>query len=206
MDPTLAEVRIFAGSYEPLAWQFCQGQLLSIAENTALYSLLGTMYGGNGQATFALPDLRGRVPVGTGSGPGLPIVDIGEVWGKESTTITTSQMPAHNHVVVGSGSAPITGSITATMNVNTTAGAGADPENAFLGLDGSGSGLYAAAASSGNTMASDAVRLNTNSLAVNLNGQVQIGAAGGSQPINLMQPFLVLNYIIAVEGIYPSRN
>lgn len=200
MDPTLAEVRIFAGSYEPLSWQFCQGQLLSISVNTALFSLIGTIYGGDGQSTFALPDLRGRVPVGTGAGPGLPVIDVGDVWGTETTTITTSQMPAHTHMIAGAGAAPITGSITATMNVNTTAGSGGDPQNAFLGLDGSGSGLYASAATSGNAMAGSAINLNSNGLVVNLNGQVQIGVTGGSQPINLMQPYLALNYIIAVEG------
>jgi microcystin-dependent protein len=206
MDPTLSEVRLFAGNYEPLSWQFCKGQLMSIAINTALYSLLGTTYGGDGQTSFALPDLQGRVPVGTGAGPGLPAVDLGDVWGAETTVILSSQMPAHTHMLLGAGAAPITGTITATMNVNTTAGSGDNPTGSFLGTDGSGSGLYAATATSGATLNTSAIQLNTNGLSVNLAGQVQIGISGSSQPINLMQPYLALNYIIAVEGIYPSRN
>src|SRR6478672_10112699 len=96
-EPFLAEIIMFAGNFAPRGWAFCQGQILSIAQNTALFSLLGTTYGGNGQTTFALPDLRGRVPVGTGQGPGLSNYDLGQVSGSESVTLTVSQMPAHNH-------------------------------------------------------------------------------------------------------------
>ena len=97
MDPTIAEIRLFAGNFAPLSWAFCNGQLLSIAENTALFSLVGTTYGGDGQVTFALPDFRGRIAVGTGTGPGLSPTDLGEVAGTETVTLMTSQIPAHVH-------------------------------------------------------------------------------------------------------------
>src|SRR6476660_4017904 len=99
MEGTIAEIRLFAGNFAPRSWAFCAGQILSIAQNTALFALLGTTYGGNGQTTFALPDFRGRIAVGTGSGPGLPIMDLGEVAGEPTHTLITTEMPAHNHTV-----------------------------------------------------------------------------------------------------------
>src|SRR5690349_24008377 len=96
-EPFIAEIVLFAGNFAPRGWAFCQGQILSIAQNTALFSLLGTTYGGNGQTTFALPDLRGRVPIGTGQGPGLAPIDLGQVAGNPSVTLTVNNMPAHNH-------------------------------------------------------------------------------------------------------------
>jgi microcystin-dependent protein len=99
-DPFLAEIMIFGGNFAPRGWAFCDGQIMSIAQNTALFSLLGTTFGGNGQTTFALPDLRGRVPLHAGSGPGLSNYSLGEMGGQQSVTLTTSQMPAHNHPVV----------------------------------------------------------------------------------------------------------
>lgn len=202
MDPYLAEIRLFAGNFQPLSYQFCAGQSMSIAVNTALYALIGTTYGGDGIQTFNLPDLRGRVPVGTFTGPGLPPIDLGEVGGVEEYTLTSANMPIHTHMLVGAGAAPITGTITATMNVSTATGSGT-PEGSFLGAD--VSGLYANAATGTDTLNSAAVSVNTSGLGVNLNA-IQIGATGGSQPVNNLQPFLVLNYIIAVEGIFPSRN
>src|SRR3712207_1329671 len=95
--PMIAEIRMFAGNFAPRGWAFCQGQILSIAQNTALFSLLGTTYGGNGQTTFALPDLRGRVPMQPGQGPGLSSHNLGEQGGSETVTLISSQMPAHNH-------------------------------------------------------------------------------------------------------------
>ena len=96
-DPYIGEIILFAGNFAPRGWAFCQGQILSIAQNTALFSILGTTYGGNGQTTFALPDLRGRVPVGTGQGPGLPSVNLGEQAGEPAHTLIATEMPAHNH-------------------------------------------------------------------------------------------------------------
>src|SRR6187399_1257120 len=98
-EPFLAEIVMFAGNFAPRGWAFCQGQILAISQNTALFSLLGTTYGGNGQTTFALPDLRGRVPVGTGQGPGLPTMDLGQVGGEPTHTLITTEMPAHQHAL-----------------------------------------------------------------------------------------------------------
>jgi microcystin-dependent protein len=207
MDPTLSEIRIFAGNYAPLSWALCQGQLMSIAENTALYSLLGTTYGGDGQTTFALPDFRGRVAVGTGQGGGLSPWDLGQVEGTENVTLLTVNMPMHNHTLVSPGSAPVTGTITASMNVSDVSTSPAsDPQGQFIGPDASGTGTYAASATAGATLNSAAVSVNTNGLTANLGTGVTLAIAGGSQPISILQPYLGLNFIIAVEGIYPSRN
>jgi microcystin-dependent protein len=175
-EPFIGEVRIFAGNFAPRSWAFCQGQLLSIAQNTALFSILGTTYGGNGQTTFALPDLRGRYPMQPGQGPGLSPRTLGEQGGSETVTLISTQMPAHTH----------------TLSANGAAGDSISPQGGFnAGLTLSGTGqpesLYASSADT--TM-----------------NPAAIGAAGGSQPHNNMSPFLCLNFIIALEGIYPSRE
>jgi microcystin-dependent protein len=179
MEGTIAEIRMFAGTFAPRNWAFCAGQLLSIAQNTALFSILGTTYGGNGQTTFALPDLRSRIPVGTGQGPGLTNISLGEVAGTETVTLLTTQMPAHTH--------------TAAVNVNTGLGTSSNPGGSFLagGQDATGNPIptYAAAGTAG----------------VNLNG-VSVGIAGNSQPVPTRNPYLGMNYIICLFGIFPSRN
>lgn len=207
MEGYIAEVRLFAGNFAPLYWQYCMGQSMSIAENTALYSLIGTLYGGDGQQSFQLPDLRGRVPVGAGTGIGLPTINVAEADGSEVYMLLTNQMPMHNHAVSSgsSGLIPLTGNITATMNVDTNDGTLNAPSGNFLAAY--PNGLYASAAdTAGSKLATNAITMATNNLSVNLS-TVQISpTGGGGQPINKMMPFLVLNYIICVEGIYPSRN
>src|ERR1041384_4519663 len=106
-EPYLASIALFAGNFAPRGWAFCQGQILSIAQNTALFSLLGTTYGGNGQTTFALPDLRGRVAVGTEQGPGLPGITLGEVSGNYVNTLVAGNLPPHTHSVNGSQNGPV---------------------------------------------------------------------------------------------------
>jgi microcystin-dependent protein len=175
-EPFLAEIVMFAGNFAPRGWAFCQGQILSIAQNTALFSLLGTTYGGNGQTTFALPDLRGRVPVGTGQGPGLPSVDLGEVAGEPTHTLIITEMPAHNHVV--------------QVNASSDPGTSASP----------GGNIWAT------STARDSMYVPSGTSTPMSNGAATAGIAGGSQPHNNMQPFLGMNFIIAIEGIYPSRN
>lgn len=171
-DPYLGEIKTFAGNFAPAGWALCQGQLLSIAENDALFSLIGTTYGGDGVSTFALPSLASRIPLHQGTGPGLSPKVTGELGGSETVTLTTGQLAAHNHTAVCS---------------NTT-GNSASPINSYWSTDpGSNTGAYSTASSS--TMAATA-----------------IGNTGGGQPHNNVQPYLVINYIIALEGIYPSRN
>lgn len=172
-DPFIGEIRMFGGNFAPRGWAFCHGQILSIAQNTALFSLLGTIYGGNGQTTFALPDLRGRVPVGQGQGPGLSNRQIGEQAGVENVTLTAQQMPAHNHAAQASS---------ARGNTNSPIG------KVWSKDAGVQSATYTGNAPDG-TMAANA-----------------IGSAGGSQPHENMPPYLGVNFIIALQGIYPSRN
>ena len=180
MEGTIAEIRMFAGTFAPRNWAFCNGQIMSIVQNTALFSLIGTTYGGNGQTTFALPDLRSRVPRGTGQGPGLTNVNLGEVSGTETVTLLTTQMPAHTH--------------SATVAVNQNPGTSANPVGNFLagGVDATANPIptYAAAAAGGNLNASS----------------VNIGIAGNSQPVPHLNPYLGMNYIICLFGIFPSRN
>lgn len=169
----IGSIVLFAGNFAPRGWAFCQGQILAISTNTALFSILGTTYGGNGQTTFALPDLRGRAPIGAGQGPGLSAVQLGQQAGSESVTLTPSQMPMHTHLVA----------------CDTSAAGSADPAGAYPGNPGtlSGADLYGPTA----------------------NGSMSptmISAAGGSQPFSIRQPYLGLNYIICLEGIFPSRN
>lgn len=179
MDPTMSEIRLFAGNFAPLSWAYCNGALMSIAENSALFSLLGTTYGGDGQVTFALPDLRSRVAVGTGQGPGLSNWDLGEVIGAENVTLITPQIPAHTH----------TATATAAPHANTAAGTLNTPGGNYAAN--SGSDLYAETAT---------VNMGSNQFVFALS------PTGGTQPHNNIMPYLALNFIIAVEGIYPSRN
>jgi microcystin-dependent protein len=176
--PFIGQIVLFAGNFAPRGWQYCQGQLLSISQNTALFSILGTTYGGNGQTTFGLPDLRSRVPVGTGQGAGLSPYILGEMTGVENVSLIASQMPAHNHAVqVSSGEAD-----TANASNNYLAGA-----NGAFGPDQITVNTY---------NGSPSTTLGVNSISV----------AGGSQPHTNIQPSLGLNYIICTEGIFPSRN
>ncbi|MGD0959430.1 MAG: tail fiber protein [Methylomonas sp.] len=170
-EPFLGEIRIFAGNFAPTGWFLCQGQLLPINQYAALFSLLGTTYGGNGTNNFALPDLRGRVVVGMGNGAGLTPRVEGEISGAENNTLLASQLPAHSHALVGTSAT----------------GATDNPANALL-ASGSGTPIY--------NSSSGPVSLAANS----------IGATGGGQAVNNMQPYLVINYIIAFQGIFPSRN
>ncbi len=192
MEGTIAVITFFAGNFAPRAWAFCQGQIMSISQNTALFSLLGTTYGGNGQTTFALPDLRGRSIVGPGQGPGLGDIVLGEFAGTEQTTLLLTQLPQHTHTVP-------TGTLSAidvkAAQQNPTAGA-------FLarGVDGNASGtalprMYVPAGTAGTSY--------------DLGGLTiagTIGMNGGNQPFASRNPYNGINSIICLEGIYPSRN
>lgn len=168
----IGEIRMFAGNFAPRNWALCDGQLLSIAQHTALFSILGTVYGGDGRTTFALPDLRGRVAIHPGNGPGLSSYRLGQTGGAETNTMTISQMPQHNHPVNavaedGNQSVP-TRNLPAGTKV-------LDKEY------------------------SDATANTTMNPAM-------IGEQGGGQPINNIQPYGTVNYIICLQGVFPSRN
>lgn len=181
-EPFLGEIKILGFNFAPRGYMTCQGQVLSIAQNTALFSLLGTTYGGDGQTTFSLPDLQGRVAKSQGQGPGLPSYVMGEVGGSTSVSILTSNMPAHTH--------PATG-ITANL-----------PVASGLGNTNSPVGNYMAQAPI--DMYSTAATPNKNYSTLAASGAT--GISGSSIPLNIENPHLVVNYSIATEGIFPSRN
>jgi microcystin-dependent protein len=171
-DPFVAEIRILPTNFAPRGWAFCNGQLLPLSQNTALFSLLGTTYGGNGQSTFALPDLQGNVPMHPGQGPGLSLRDLGESSGTTSVTLLVSEIPAHAHTLSG-----------ANTPADSPTPGGAVPARV------SGATPYRAVA--GATLAAMA----PNALA----------PAGASLPHNNLMPYLVLNFCIALQGVFPPR-
>lgn len=169
-EPFLGEVRLFGCNFAPTGWATCDGQLMPIQQNSALFSLLGTYFGGNGVNNFALPDLRDRAAIGTGAGPGLTDRQLGESGGSAAVTLLESQMPAHNHGLM------------ATLSAT-----GASPELSALAPTATGALAYHAPGGV-TPMAASA-----------------LATAGGSQPHENRQPLLVLNYCIALQGIYPAR-
>lgn len=169
-EPFIGEIRMFGGNFAPRGWELCNGQLLSIAANTALFSILGTTYGGDGRTTFGLPNLQGRVPMHWGNGPGLSMRVPGETGGAETVTLVATQIPAHSHALVAGTGTPTT----------------ADPAGAVLPT---GSSRIYAPAGGAAAMAA-----------------ASIGNTGGSQPHTNMQPYQTVTFIIALEGIYPSRG
>lgn len=202
-DPFIGEIRMFAGTFAPRGWAFCQGQLLAISSNTALFSILGTNYGGNGTSTFALPNLGSRVPVGTGQSPGLSQITLGEQAGVENVTILTAQMPAHSHGVTTTATATSTGSLQVAgtgSNASTTPSA----TNNILGASGAGGPPSAAIWS--DQLTSPVTLANPETINTTLNVNVTVQPAGSSQPLPIRNPYLGMNFIIALEGIYPSRN
>jgi microcystin-dependent protein len=176
-DQYLGEIRMFGGNFAPTGWALCNGQLLSISQNTALFSLLGTSFGGDGVQTFGLPDLRGRAPLHWGQGTGLSAYTMGEQTGTETVALLQNQMPAHTHQVNASSS-----------NASSASANGAVPATAIPGRGQSAAPeIYGTAANT------------------TMNPQM-ISASGGSQPHNNMQPSLCVSFVIALEGIYPSRS
>ena len=179
MEGTIATIMMFAGTFAPKNWVLCNGQTLNIASNTALFSLVGTTYGGNGTTNFGLPNLQGRLAIGAGQGPGLSLYDLGETGGSTSATMTTAQMPAHPHTG-GAVTIPLTNTVAsveqasnnilATPTADTYATAGTTPTVNYGGFSAT--------------------------------ADIQ----GGSQPFAIEQPYLAMNYVICQFGIFPSRN
>lgn len=183
----MASIQIFAGNFAPRGWMFCEGQSLPIANFSAIFSLLGTMYGGNGTTTFNLPDLRGRVPVGVGQGPGLPSITQGQMAGTAAHTLSLAEMPAHNHAAT----------IQARLNGSADGPTTASPSNAYPAT-----GTRAAPMDNIYAATNPTVAMGTSAVSAT----ATIANAGNSQPHNNMQPYLGIRYIIAIEGIYPARN
>ncbi len=170
-QPFIGEIKLFGGNFQINGYAYCAGQLISIADNSALFALIGTTYGGDGQVTFGLPDLRGRVPINQGQGPGLSPKNLGEASGQETVTLLSTQMPAHNHLLSANS---------ATANT-------ANP--------------------SGNFWAAQPALLQYESTSTASNMKpTALSVAGGNQPHTNIQPFLAINYQIALQGIFPSRN
>lgn len=173
MDPFVGEIKMFAGNFAPMGYAFCNGQLLPISQNTALFALLGTTYGGDGRTTFALPNLQGRAAMHPGAGPGLTARNLGEAGGDQALTLLSAQMPAHAHAAgCSSGGA---------------------------GVKVAGGNIWANTGRSGDMVYS------TNAPQTRMSPQA-LQPAGGSQPHNNVQPSLGLNFIIALQGVFPSRS
>lgn len=171
MDPFVAEVRMFPFNFAPSGWAFCDGQLLPLSQNTALFSLLGTFYGGNGKSNFALPNLQGSSPMHYGQGPGLSLRDIGETGGSETVSLLESEIPAHAH----------------TLNGVNDSGLQSNPGGALPAR----ANLYKI-----NPAANTLVNMSVNAAS----------PTGGDQPHNNMQPYLTVNFCIALQGVYPPRT
>ena len=176
LDPYIGEIQFFGGNFAPRGWAFCDGQLLPIAQYQALFSILGTTYGGDGRTTFALPDMRGRLPIHKGNGPGLTPRNLGEIGGSETNTLAVNQMPAHSH----------------TLNANSGSARTSAPTNNTLARTRSDLRSYDSVSAS---KPADAQLASSS-----------VGNTGSSAPINNMQPSLAINCIIALEGVFPPRN
>jgi microcystin-dependent protein len=173
MDPFVAEIRIFPFNFAPKGWAFCDGQLLPLSQNTALFALLGTTYGGDGKSNFALPNMQGNAPMHPGQGPGLSLHDLGETAGSETVTLLESEIPSHQHTMMATA-------VSATKSIPTT--------NSLSKV--SGATPYLAPASAPLVAMSDS----------------SLMTAGGDQPHNNMQPYLTLNFCIALQGVFPPRT
>jgi microcystin-dependent protein len=177
-NPYVGEIRIFAGNFPPKNWALCNGQLLAISQNTALFSILGTTYGGNGTSNFALPNLQSRVPLHPGQGPGLSLYDLGEQGGVESVSLPQSQIPSHSHLIN-------------CNNATTQGGHGtkSDPAGNFPATQSAGSGIYETTSTSGATMS-----------------PLVTTPIGNGLPHENRQPYLTMNFIICMQGVFPPRS
>ncbi len=182
-NPFLAEIRIFAGNFAPTGWAQCNGQLLPISQNTALFSLLGTTYGGDGKSNFALPNLQGSAPMQQGQGPGLSLRDLGETGGEQTVTLLQTELPSHGH----------------TLSATTTTGTTAISSNNQLALATAGGGKQ------GGANVVNFYSSNVNQAATNLSPNA-LSTTGGGLPHNNMMPFLGLTFIIAMQGVFPPRS
>lgn len=184
-EPFIGEVKLLAFNFPPRGYATCSGQTMSIAQYSALFALIGTTYGGNGQTTFNLPDLQGRVPIGQGQGPGLPAYSMGEAAGTTTVTLVSANLPAHIHTLT---------SARVSIASNETSGSSNTSANAFPGNNDT-TGVYAETPTPNTYMAPGVATVSGTT-----------DSAGSNTPIEIMNPYLVMNYSIAIEGIFPSRN
>lgn len=187
MEPFVGEIRLVGFDFAPRGWALCQGQLLSIASNTTLFSLLGNTYGGDGRTTFALPDLRGRSPVGTGQGPGLTNITQGEVFGSESVTLTLAQLPTYSPRVGVQVSVPAV-----SASENTTSAPSASSHLGPITAGGRSGDLY--------------TQDTPDTTLAPFNADVSVEPMGDGQPVSVRNPSLGLNYAICLEGVFPPRD
>ena len=200
-NPFVGEIAMFAGNFAPRNWAFCNGQLLPISGNDALFSILGTIYGGDGRSTFGLPNLQGRVPLhvggNTGTGPGLSTYRVGQKGGQEEVVLTTPQIPSHTHAAAMGSDAAAGVAIPANSTNGNSATPGTTVSLAKANdANGDDANVYKAGAAD-TTLAP---------FRAPVGGSVTVGNTGGSRGHNNMQPYLGINYIIALTGIYPSRS
>lgn len=174
MDPFVAEIRIFPFNFAPKGWAFCDGQILPLSQNTALFSLLGTTYGGDGKSNFALPDMQGNAPMHPGQGPGLSLHDLGETGGSDTVSLLESEIPGHAHTLMASG----------------TNSSKPNPAGNAIARVQSGATPYVPPAGAPLVAFND----------------IALAPAGGDQPHNNLQPYLTLNFCIALQGVYPPRT
>ena len=191
-DPFIAEIRLFPFNFPPKGWAFCAGQLMSISQNTALFSLLGTTYGGDGKSNFALPNLQGRVPIGFGQGSGLSLRYLGEVGGADMVSLDATTMSQHTHTI----------SVALTANARNAAGNQQSPVGNVPAIEAAGVTATYSSAGPNADMRANAITVGGTATALNAGGAGQTGAAN---PHENRQAYLALNYCIALQGVYPPR-
>ncbi len=185
-DPFIGEIRAFGFNYAPMNWAFCSGQSIEISQNQVLYCLLGNYYGGDGVRNYKLPDLRGRVAIGQGQGPGLSNRQLSQVGGQERVVLTPQEMPSHSH--------DVTHSLKVDLKCSDSSGKNTSPVDAAI------------AEAENNAFNDDGPNQDMKSGSVTLEGDITAQNSGGNQPHDNMQPFLVINYCIALDGIFPPRS
>jgi microcystin-dependent protein len=209
MDPFVGEIRAIGFSFAPPGWFLCNGQILAISSYQALFALIGTTFGGNGTSTFQLPDLQGRVPLGVGQGAGLPVYVWGQQGGAASVALTQQQMPAHTHVATFTGSAPSgPANLSVTVQGSSAQGGTSSPTGNYLAGTPKGSttgDLYVNNPALG-TLGNLAGASGSLSGLPAPQGTVVNGLSGGNVPVNIEPPYLAIYFIIAYNGIFPSRG
>ena len=210
MEPFVGEINYVAFNFAPDGWLQCDGQTLPFSQYQALYSLIGTTYGGDGVTNFKLPDMRGKIPVHQGQHPGGSVFTLGQTSGAENATLTINNMPAHNHPATATSISTSTvapgATATSTLKaVNSDADKKTAEGNSLANAKGTASAYSASAPNVTMNAASIETTLSGINIATTTSTNVSVGIAGGSQPFSIMQPYTVVNCIIAVQGVYPTR-